>query len=1127
MCAFLFVPMRLSGSPSSFAQQRLWFLDQLEPETAAYNLPRAFRIIGPLDIEILKRALQTVVQRHASLRTIFDSVNGECRQVVLTDCEVSISVIDLANVPESARDAEALRLVGEHGRKSFDLTEGPLLRCLLVRLAPKQHILLLVMHHIITDGWSISILFKELTACYAAFVRNETPSLPELPLQYSDYAQWQREYVDGEVLTRQMEYWKDKLASAQSLLELPIDHPRPPIAGWHGATEEISLDATTLAKLKSLAQAENSTLFMVSMAVFQALLWRYTNQESILVGTPVAARNEVEFENMVGLFVNTLVFRSDFRPGLTFRDLIRQVRAFTLDAFSHQDIPFEKLVEALVPQRSLDTHPLFQVMFTFQNIPKQVFEIPGLSIKEIAFEAGIAKFDLSVEVWENEEFHCQFEYRTDLFEQATIRRMLGHFENLLQAALQDPDKRLAELSMMNSQELAQVLVEWNRTSADYPRDLTIPRAFENQVARTPNAIALLYEGKQWTYRDLNARANRLAQLLVTQSISPRSLVAILLDRSPEMVIALLGVLKAGAAYVPLDPAYPLDRIRVILDDSRPAAFVTVSALKHRLPEKTRNIIALDDHLRGNVPEKHAEFQAELTGSPRETVSTDVAYVIYTSGSTGAPKGVQGTHRASMNRFAWMWNKYPFQPKEVCCQKATLTFVDSIWEIFGPLLAGVPNVIVPQETVLDPELFLRTLAQEHVTRIVLVPSQLRALLEHAPNLAQRVPELKMWSCSGELLPADVAERFRVAFPAANLLNIYGSSEVAADATCHEVFEKDFASTVLIGKPISNTQVYLVDECTNPSPVGIRGEIYIGGEGLARGYLNRPELTTERFVPNWLAPQSEGRLYRTGDLGRWRANGEIEYLGRVDNQIKLRGQRIELGEIESVLASHDAVMEAVVTLGGDGEQQKLAAYLVLKEVAKAPSPGELRRLLRSKLPEAMVPAGYWQIEKIPLLASGKVNRRALAAAGATALEDKDEWVAPRTETESQLAAIWQELLKLEKVGVEQNFFELGGHSLLVLQMTARMRRVLEVELPVRSVFDAPTIAALAREVERARSLGLKAQTPVLRRRQRSTTETSHEELLAKLGNLSRDELESVLERVLERKEPAAEGLADAAD
>jgi amino acid adenylation domain-containing protein len=1096
------------SSPASFAQQRLWFLEQLEPGTAAYNLPRAFRIEGPLDVETLTRAFQTVVQRHASLRTVFDSLEGEACQVVLSTIDVEIPVVDLTGIPESEREAKALRIASEEGRKPFDLREGPLLRAVLVRLGPEAFILVLVMHHIITDGWSISILFKEVTKCYAAFTRNETPDLPELSVQYAEYAQWQREYMSGEVLKNEIEHWKNKLAGAQTLLDLPTDHPRPSTHSWHGSTEEISLDKTFLAKLKAIAQAENSTLFMVTMSAFHALLWRYTSQESILVGTPVAARNEIEIENMIGLFVNTLVFRTDFSEKITFRDLIRQVRSFALEAYAHQDVPFEKMVELLVPQRSLDTHPLFQVLFTFQNIPKQVFEIPGLKIKEIAFEAGIAKFDLAVEVWDDGEFHCQFEYNTDLFERSTMQRMLGHFEKLIDAALQSPDQPLARLPIMSDAERKQVVFDWNQTAADYPRDLTIPKAFEKQVDRAAEATALLFGGTAWTYRRVNDEANRLAHLLIKKSIGKGSLVGIFLERSPEVVVTLLGVLKTGAAYVPLDPSYPEDRLRFMFEDASLSGVVTHSAIESQLPGNARNVIVLDNN---------EELRSESTSNPSVSVSSDErAYVIYTSGSTGVPKGVEGPHRASMNRFNWMWKTYPFQAGEVCCQKTNLGFVDSIWEIFGPLLAGVPTVIIPQETMRDPEELLQCLAREHVTRIVLVPSLLRTLLDSTQNLQEQVPELRLWSCSGETLPADLAKRFHAAFPEAKLLNIYGSSEVAADVTYHEVSGGDVGSFVAIGKPISNTQIYLVDEGLNPVPIGMRGQIFVGGDGLARGYLNRPALTAERFVTNWLVPKQSQRLYRTGDLGRYRGNGEIEYLGRVDSQVKLRGQRIELGEIESVLASHPAVREAVVTVTGEGEHQKLTAYIVVND-GTVPSAGELRRNLRSKLPEHMVPASYSQLEHLPRLPSGKIHRAGMANAAAKSLQDDAEMVAPRNEVEAKLAEIWRELLQLEQVGMEQNFFELGGHSLLVLQLTARIRRAFEVELPVRSVFEAPTIVGMALEVEKARSLGLKARTPILQRQPRPAPTEDREALMAQLDDLSPAELQSLLQRVLDGKQP----------
>jgi len=575
--------MSRAAFPASFAQQRLWFLDQLDPGTAAYNLPRAFRIDGPLNIDILRQALQHVVHRHASLRTVFDSVEGEARQVVLSDVELTLPVTDLTDIPEAEREPEALRIAGEEGKKPFDLSEGPLLRALLLQMAPNSFILLLVMHHIITDGWSISILFREVTSSYAALIRNQVPQLPDLPLQYTDYAHWQRDYLSGEVLTREVEHWKEKLAGAHTLLDLPADRPRPTAHSCNGGTEEITFDSAVHRKLKALAQSESSTLFMAAIAAFQALLWRYTNQESILLGTPVAARNEVDIENMIGLFVNTLVFRADFNSKLTFRELLRQVRSFALEAYAHQDVPFEKLVEELVPNRTLDTHPLFQVMFTFQNIPKQVFQIPGLTIKELGFEAGISKFDLSVEMWDDGELHCQFEYNSDLFEQATMQRMLAHLQTLANAAIDNPDVPIAQLAMMSSEERKKVLEDWNQTAFDYPRDLTIHRAFEDQVTRTPDATAIHFADKQWSYTDLNDRANRLARVLLKKGIGVGSLVGVFHERSAEMVIALLAVLKTGAAYVPLDPAYPMERLRFLIQDASLSAIVTHSIMRKQLP----------------------------------------------------------------------------------------------------------------------------------------------------------------------------------------------------------------------------------------------------------------------------------------------------------------------------------------------------------------------------------------------------------------------------------------------------------------------------------------------------------------------------------------------------------------
>ena len=842
------------------------------------------------------------------------------------------------------------------------------------------------------------------------------------------------------------------------------------------------------------------------MAAFQALLWRYTGQDNILVGTPTAARSQMEIENLIGFFVNTLVFRADFTDKLTFRDLIRQVRSYALEAYAHQDVPFEKLVEELAPERSMDTTPLFQVMFTFQNIPKQIFEISGLEMEELEFETGIAKFDLSVELYEDRGLHCRFEYNSDLFEKPTILRTLGHFRNLIHAALKNPDQLLSEMPLMNPGEREQILVEWNDTAADYP-SVPLHAAFEAEAARTPKSIALRFQGAELNYRDVNERSNQLAHYLTKKGLGPGMLAGVSIERSPEMVVALLATLKSGAAYVPLDPSYPIERLGFMVEDAQVTCVVTNKEIRKRLPDRVRNVIELDSEAELIDKESPHNPSLDLSGIER-------GYVLYTSGSSGQPKGVEGTHAGAINRMRWMWERYPFEAGEVCCQKTNLGFVDSVWEIFGPLLAGIASVILPAEVVRDPEELLRSLAAEGVTRMVVVPSLLRGLLDHAPNLGERVPQLKLWSCSGEALSGELLRRFRAGFPEATLLNIYGATEVSADATWHEAGEKDTGATVAIGKPISNTQVYVLDRQRNPVPVGVRGEIYVGGEGLALGYWNRAELTAERFVENPIAPEESQRLYRTGDLGRWRGDGEIEYLGRVDGEVKLRGMRIDLGEIESVLMAYAGVREAAVEREEEGGEARLVAYLVRGEGGETPDGRELRRHLRVKLPEHMVPARFVVMEQFPLLPSGKVNRKALRATAGVPLAEQG-MAPPRSETEQALAEIWKELLKVEEVGVEQNFFELGGHSLLVLQVMARIRRKFGLEMPVRTMFEEPTIAGLAAAVEKADAQGLKARTPILERRARPATVSTanREALLAQLDKLSADDLQSLLKRALD--------------
>ncbi len=1060
--------MSREAFPASFAQQRLWFLDQFEPGTPAYNLPRVFRINGPLNVDALTRAFHAAVQRHASLRTVFESVDGEARQVVLSELDVKLPIIDLTSVPEGEREAEALRLASEEGKKPFDLRKGPLLRTLLVRLGPETFILLIVMHHIIADGWSISRLFRDVTKCYAAFLENKDPELPELPIEYTEYAQWQREYMSREVLSQEIEYWKNTLAGAQTVLELATDHPRPPIRTWHGATEAISLDGATLARLKSLAQSEKSTLFMVSMAAFQALLWRYTHQESILLGTPVAGRNHVEVEDMIGLFVNTLVFRADFTSDMTFRDLLRQVRSVALEAYMHQDVPFEKLVEELVPQRSLDTPPLFQVMFTFQNIPKQVFEISGLSIKQVSFETGIAKFDLSVDVWEDTEFHCQFEYNTDLFEHSTMLRMFGHFERLIQAALDNPDLPLAQLPILSAQEREQVLVEWNNTRVDYPRNLPLHKFIEDQTERTPDSIALIYENEQVTYRQLNARANQLAHRLRKLGVGPDVLVSVCADRSVEMVVALLGIIKAGGAYVPLDPEYPRERLETMQQDANSPVLLTQTHLQNRIPHGARHVILLD--------RDEETLQESTENLPASVSGKNLAYAIYTSGSTGRPKGVPNVHEGIVNRLLWMQDMYRLTADDRVLQKTPYSFDVSVWEFFWPLMTGATLVLARPGGHKDPAYLVNLIADQKITTLHFVPSMLSVFLE--VEGLERCRALRQVFASGEALPSELQQRFFERLPA-KLHNLYGPTEAAVDVTYWACQPQGKQQIVPIGKPIANTQIYLLEPSLQPVPIGVAGELHIGGIGLARGYLNRPELTAEKFIPNPFSPDSGSRLYKTGDLARFLPDGNIEYLGRIDHQVKLRGFRIELGEIESVLTKCPGVRQASVIVREDTPGDKrLVAYFVPAQESTPPITA-LRDFLKEKLPDYMVPSAFVTLEAMPLTPSGKINRRAFPAPDQADFAAKGEFVAPQNVIESRLVQLWESVLAARPIGVNHNFFELGGHSLLALQVTARIRRTFGVELPVRALFEAPTIAALALEVEKVQGKGLKARSRIFPR------------------------------------------------
>jgi amino acid adenylation domain-containing protein len=1046
----------------SFAQQRLWFLDQLESNRALYNVPRALRLSGPLDITALERTMNELVARHEPFRTCFESRDGRLQQVILEKVEIGLDVIDLsARSPALSMteiEAEAQRLAQQEATRPFDLALGPVVRAGLLRLAEQEHVLLLTTHHIVSDAWSADILFRELGALYNAFASGQSSPLTPLAIQYADFAEWQRQWLQGDELERQVSYWRGQLAGASGVLELPTDQPRSAHRESLGAYQSLRLSTSLSRELSELSKRSGATVFMTLLAAFQILLWRYSGQDDIIVGSPIAGRNRAEIENLIGFFINSLALRADLSGDPTFVELLSQVRETALGAYAHQDLPFEKLVEELHPERDPGRNPLFQVMFQMQNSARAELHLKDLTVKALDVSTGTAKFDLMLAIREdNGELLCVMEYSSELFTGDTVARMLHQYQILLQAIVNDPAQRIASVPLMTDGERHQVVLKWNATQTEFPAaSSTIHHLFERQAEQTPDKVAVVDADETITFSDLNARANQLAHYLKKCGVGPEECVAICLERSVDMIAGLLGILKAGAAYVPLEPNYPADRTSFILADSGATLLLTQKSLRDALPQSATRLLCID--------ELGAELLLESTANLNSEVTLEnAAHVIYTSGSTGRPKGVMSSHSASVNRFQWMWRQYPFADGEVCCQKTSLSFVDSIWEIFGPLLRGVPLVIIPDDTVKDPQRFVATLAAQKVTRLVLVPSLLRAISESVADFARQLGDLRYCVCSGETLPVELADEFLNKLPQTKLINLYGSSEVAADVTCYELTDKAALSTVPIGRPIANTQVYVLDSEMQPAAIGVPGEVFVGGAGLARGYLDRPDLTAEKFVPDPFS-SSGGRLFRSGDMGRLREDGNIEYRGRRDHQVKVRGFRIELGEVEAALLAHSKISEAVVvTREAEHGEKRLVGYFV-GEDGTALTPADLRNHLRQTLPDYMVPSAFVRLAALPLTASGKINRLALPEPGHVAATD--DFLAPRTPTEEVLASIWSDVLKLEKVSVSDDFFALGGHSLLLARVLARIQDAFEIELPLRKLFTATTVSSLAEAIEIAR-------------------------------------------------------------
>jgi amino acid adenylation domain-containing protein len=1049
-------PAELYVFPLSFAQQRLWFLERLVEGSSSYNLDLAVRMEGPLDVSALERSLQEIVRRHEVLRTTFTEIDGQPVQVVSADLSLSLRRVACTSRDRGSAEAEARRLAMAAAREPFDLARGPLVRATLVRLAPDASVLLLALHHIVTDGWSMGILFQELTTLYAAFAAGRPSPLAPLPVQYADFAIWQRDWLTGDALEAQIAFWRAQLADLPTL-ELPSDRTRPAVKTFRGASLATYLSASLTTRLKQLSQREGVTLFMTMLAGFGALLGRYSGQTTIAVGSPIANRTRVELESLIGFFANTLVLRIDLDGQPSFRTLLGRVRDRALGAYAHQDLPFERLVEAVQPQRDLSRNPLFEVMFQLQTVSKSdALRLEGVEISSLDRQNDTAKFDLSLGIWDlGDRLAAQFEYSTDLFDEATIARMAEHLVTLLDAASDAPDRPVAELPILTPAERQCLLRDWNATDADTPIACTHVRVAQ-QAARAPAAVAVRAGSGQLTYDDLDRQANRLAHLLRARGVAAGHVVAVRLPRSLDLVVTLLAELKAGAAYFPLDPATPPARAEATHADADIALLVTNRPLL--------GTPVCPDDLVCDLDAEAMHLAAMPDTDPCVPVRPDdLAYVIYTSGSSGAPKGVEIPHRGLANLVAWHVATYDVTEHDRAAQTSSVGFDAAGWEIWPYLAAGASVHLVDDADRSSPTQLLDMFAAHAITISFVATPVAEAIVAASlpPGLV-----LRALLTGGDRL----LQRPDRPLPFA-LVNHYGPTEntvVSTSAIVHS--SEPGASSVApppIGRPIANTTAYILDGDGQPVPIGVPGELYVGGRGLAKGYRCRPDLTAERFVERAAVPEA-GRLYRTGDRARFRPDGQIEFLGRLDDQIKLHGFRIEPAEIEMALLTHPAVHDAWVIRREDAASHpRLVAYLVAATVAGAgqrPAADALTHFLQAWLPDYMIPAAYVWLPAIPLTAHGKRDARALPPPGHERPDLDTRYHAPVDRLERQIAGIWRDVLRLDEVGRHDNFFDLGGRSLLLVRVHARLREATGHDLSILDLFRYPTVAALSAHVGR---------------------------------------------------------------
>ena len=1038
--------------PLSFAQQRLWFLDQMERGSPLYNIPSAIHLQGRLNITALQKSLNTIIERHENLRTAIQTVEGEPRLKIYDEVNLQISLTDLSHLPEEERESEVHRLSLEEAGRPFALDTAPLLRASLLKLKDDDYIFLLTIHHIVSDGWSTGVLVREIVTLYTAFVQNQPAQLPPLKLQYADFAFWQRNWLSGKVLEEQIEFWRKTLEDAPPFLNLPVDHPRPPEMTYNGARISFDVDKEVSEAIKKLTRQEGASLFMTLLAVYQILLYRYSGQNDILVGMPIAGRNREEIEPLIGFFVNTLVIRTDFSGNPDFKELLKRVRKTALEAFAHQDLPFEKLLDTLNIKRDVSRPPLFQTMFVLQNIPRSKVELPGLTLSQIAPDNPTSKFEITLEMAETHDGRLTgiIEYNTDLYEPPTIKRMIRHFRKLLSTIAQNPTLRVDRYTLLDEKEIKHIIKNFNDIPAvNYPQNTLLHKLFEQQAVKTPQAEAVNYLGHSISYRRLNAQANQLAHHLLKLGVKKENVVAVLMERSSQMIIAIMGILKAGGAYLPLDPSYPDERLNYMLEDAGVNIICTQKTLLPLVENKGLIPVCLDD--------ASSPLEQESTENPGLELSPlNLAYLIYTSGSTGRPKGVMLQHRSALNLAEnlhhTVYKRLGSNTQRISLN-APIPFDASVQQIVM-LTRGHALYIIPQEARTDGVALLNFLRKNKIDVLDCVPSQLKILLSAGLlDEGENVPKAIL--PGGEAIDESTWQTL-VSAPATEFYNMYGPTECTVDSTIFRI--KDYAEKPTIGRPIANVRFYVLDPFQQPVPIGTPGELYIAGAGLARGYLNRPDLTAEKFLPDPFSGERGARMYASGDLVRWLEEGVLEFLGRVDHQVKVRGFRMELGEIEAVLREHDAVDDAVVAAhSDDGGEKRLVAYLTGQQ-DKIPGIRTLRSFLSEKLPDYMIPATFVHLESFPLLPNGKVNRKALPRPEFSRSGLESEYVEPVSENEIILAEIWKQVLGIEKVGIRDNFFELGGDSILSIQVIARARQH-GLQITPLQIFKHQTIAELA--------------------------------------------------------------------